>query len=111
MSLIFYDHLIDRQPLVILIDSLDLPAEKKSKFVSLADDILHTGIIEFILQKLHPHHHHAFLNQVQKAPYDPELLKFLQKHIDDQIETQIKAESQRILKLIHRDFGADINQS
>lgn len=102
--LIFYDHLIDKSETIYLIESFDIPPEKKSHLKAIIDDILHTGIMEMILQKLKPHHHKTFLLQLEKSPYDPELLHYLKNHLEGDVEELIKTESQRLLKLIHKDL-------
>ncbi len=102
--ILFYDHLIDKSEVLLLIESLSAPEDKKTKFKNLVDDILHTGLTEFILQKLHPHQHRTFLAQLEKAPYDPELIVFLRQQTNTDIENLIRSEAQRILKLITKDL-------
>ncbi len=104
MSIIFYDHIIDKTDLDTYLNNLEAPPENKNKIKAMADDILHAGILEFILQKLHPHHHHTFLNRVEQVPYDPELIQYLKDHIDDQIELEIQKEANRLKKLILKDL-------
>lgn len=105
MSLLFYDHLINKKDLYDQLESMDIPSESRAKFRTMVDEILHTGLVEFILQKLHPHHHKTFLYQLDHAPYDPELLQYLKDHIDAEVEEQIKLEGERLKKLILRDFS------
>lgn len=102
--ILFYDHLIDKGEVIVLIDSLDIPTEKKSKFKHLVDDILHNGLLEYILQKLHPHQHHRFLSHLETAPYDPELLTFLRRHLGESVETDLQLEAQRLLKNVIKDL-------
>jgi len=104
MSILFYDHLVDISSIEIHLTSLQLKPKKEKKFRQMIDDILHTGILEFILQKLDSHYHRTFLSRLEYAPYDPELLEYLKKHIDDQIEAEITKESQHIQKLILKDL-------
>ena len=104
MSLLFYDHLINKKDLHDRLDSLDLPPESKSNFKKMIDEIIHTGLVEFILQKLHPHQHKTFLHQLDHTPYDPELIQYLRDHIDEEIENQIRDEGERLKKLILRDL-------
>jgi hypothetical protein len=104
MSIIFYDHLIQKQEIIIYIDNLSAPKNHKSRMKQLVDDILHQGIIEFLLQKLHPHEHHTFLTRVHDAPYDPEIISFLKDHIHPEIESEIESEAQKLLKDIVKDL-------
>lgn len=104
MSILFYDHLVNRDEINLKLEKLELQEQEKSKFKTLIDEILHAGVMEFILQKLHPHDHATFLNQLERAPYDPELLSYLKKHIDEKIEESIEKESNRILNLVLKDI-------
>lgn len=104
--ILFYDHLIDKTQVTLIIEKLDAPEEKKSKFKSMVDDILHTNLLEFILQKLHPHKHKTFLSQLDKAPYDPEILAYLRSHVHEDFENDIKVQAQNIIKLIIKDLQA-----
>lgn len=104
MSIIFYDHLIDKKDLEKHLDKLALQGDQRTRFMTLIDEILHNGIVEFILQRLHPHQHKVFLSQLEHSPYDPELLSYLKDHIDQEIESQLKQESERLKKLIIKDL-------
>ena len=102
--IIFYDHLIDNAKIDTYLDNLDIPKSKKSKLKETIDDILHTGLMEFILQKLHPHHHRTFLDNVSHSPYDPELIEYLKHHINDKIEEEVGKQAERLQKLILKDL-------
>lgn len=104
MSILFYDHLIDKSEVVVLIDSLEIPPAKKSRFKTIVDDILHNGILEYLLQKLHPHQHHRFLTHLSTSPYDPELLSFLRRHVGETVDTEIQQEAKRLLSHIIKDL-------
>lgn len=105
--LLFYDHLIDKTEIYLYIDNLDAPEDKKKSFKQTIDDIIHTGIVQFILEKLQPNKHRNFLNQLQQAPYDPELLTYLKNHIDDKIEEEIQKQADRLIRLIKKDFQTE----
>jgi len=104
MSIIFYDHLVDKKDILIIVDDSSAPDNQKAKIKQLIDDVLHQGIIEFILQKLHPHSHSAFLTQVHHAPYDPEIIQYLKEKIDHDIEENIQKETERIIEKIKKDL-------
>lgn len=105
MSILFYDHLIDRTPIHLHLQTLDIPQQKKDSFKQKIDDIIHSGILEVILQKLHPHHHHTFLDQLKNAPYDPHLLVYLKNNAGEDIEKEIIQQSERLIKLILKDLS------
>ncbi len=104
MSIIFYDYLVNKTDLLTHIDKLNAPDNHKGKMKQLVDDIIHQGLVEFILQKLHPHLHHTFLSRVEDAPYDPELIAFLKDHISPDIEKDIQLEADKLIALIKKDL-------
>lgn len=104
MAILFYDHLIDKKELHLHIESVEAPQEKKSNLKQLVDDILHSGLMQFVLSKLPSKKHRTFLNKLHHTPYDPELLDYLKEHIDQEIEDQIQKEFTRLKKLILKDI-------
>ncbi|MBI1871859.1 hypothetical protein HYS10_00380 [Candidatus Collierbacteria bacterium] len=107
MSIIFYDHLVNKTEVLDAIEKMDAPDNHKGKLKQLVDDIIHQGLIEFILQKLHPHHHHTFLTRVNDFPYDPEIIAYLRDHISEDIEKEIRAEADKLIHLIQKDLSTD----
>lgn len=105
MSIIFYDHLVDKQPILILIDKSEGEDNHKSKIKQLVDDILHQGIIEFTLSKLKPKHHKVFLHQLHHAPYNPEILDYLKEKAAQDIEEQIQKHADKLIKKMRKDLG------
>lgn len=86
------------------IERLETNDDQKSRLKKLVDDIVHQGLLEFLLQKLHPHQHDAFLKLVTHAPYDPIILEFLKKHAGDEIEVEIEARGQKLVDEILDDL-------
>jgi hypothetical protein len=105
MSIIFYDHLVNKQDVLILIDQSEGEDNHKSKVNQLIDDILHQGIVEFTLGKLKPKHHRAFLSRLHQAPYDPEILDYLKEKIAQDIEDQIQKHADKLIKKVRKDLG------
>lgn len=105
MSIIFYDHLVDKTEVLLLIENSSQPENHKGKMKQLVDDIIHQGLIEFILQKLHPHQHNTFLTRVENAPYDPELISYLKDHSSVDIEGQLQREAEKLLAEIKKDLS------
>jgi len=105
MSIIFYDHLVNKTEVLNAIDKMDAAENHKGKLRQLVDDIIHQGLIEFILQKLHPHYHHTFLTRVNDAPFDPEIMAYLRDHASDKIENEIRAEAEKLIRLIKKDLS------
>ena len=104
MSIIFYDHLVNKHEIFLYIDNLPEPENHKSKLKHLVDDIIHQGLIEFVLQKLHSHHHRTFLNHLHQTPYDPEIISFLKDHIHPDIETELQEQIDLLLQTIEKDL-------
>lgn len=105
MSIIFYDYLVNKNEVLSTIERMDAPDNHKGKLKQLVDDIIHQGLIEFILQKLHPHHHHTFLTRIHDVPYDPEIIAYLRDHIGPDIEKEIQAEADKLILLIKKDLS------
>jgi hypothetical protein len=104
MSIIFYDHLVNKQEILILIDRSEGEDNHKSKIKQLVDDILHQGIVNFALSKLKPKHHQVFLSRLHHAPYDPEILDYLKEKIAQDIEDQIQTYADKLIKKIRQDL-------
>ena len=104
MSILFYDHLVDKTEVLLFIDHLQEPENHKGKLRQLVDDIIHQGLIEYILQKLHPHQHHTFLTRLEAAPYDPELLGYLKDHISLEFEQDLEKEAEKLVRLTQKDL-------
>lgn len=102
--ILFYDHLVDKTEINIYLDKFDAPDNHKGKIRQLVDDILHQGLLEFILQKLHPHQHTTFLDRFHAAPFDPELLEYLQDHASEDIDKELRTEANRLIALIKKDL-------
>ncbi len=105
MSIIFYDHLINKAEVVLLIERSDQPENHKGKMKQLVDDIIHQGLVEYILQKLHPHQHNTFLSRLEAAPYDPELINYLKDHASPDIEKELQQEAEKLLEEIKKDLS------
>lgn len=105
MPIIFYDHLINKQQILIIVDQSESQDNYKNKIKLLVDDILHQGIVEFILSKLKSKHHQTFLHQLHQAPYNPEILDYLKEKIANDIEEQIQARADQLIQKIRQDLG------
>ncbi len=105
MSIIFYDHLIDKQEILILVDQVKGEETHKNKIKQLIDDVIHQGVVEFTLSKLRPKHHQVFLSHLHQAPYDPEILNYLKEKIAQDIEEQIQNYANKLIKKVRKDLG------
>jgi len=105
MSIIFYDHLVNKGDVLLLIEKSNQPENHKGKMKQLVDDIVHQGLVEYILQKLHPHQHHTFLSRLESAPYDPELIDYLKAHSGPEIEKELGEEADKLLADVKKDLA------
>ncbi|KKT35283.1 MAG: hypothetical protein UW26_C0012G0006 [Candidatus Collierbacteria bacterium GW2011_GWF1_44_12] len=104
MSILFYDHLINKEEVIILIESTDEPENHKSRAKQLVDDIIHQEIINFILDKLEEPKHKTFLYLIEERPYDPEIIIFLQEHVSPTIDRELQEFASSLIEEIKRDF-------
>jgi len=105
MAPLFFDHLVIKTEVIELINKKPEPENQKGKALQLIDDIIYQGIIEHILVKLHPQHHDTFLTQVHERPYDPELIDYLKKNVGPDIEEDIRAAANKMVKKILKDLS------
>jgi len=104
MAILFYDHLITKTEIDGLLESIEEAENQRGKALQLIDDILLQGIINFILEKLEPPHHHTFLTIVHERPYDPEIITYLKEHAGPNIEEDIRSEADKLVKMILVDL-------
>ncbi len=105
--IIFYDHFIDKTEVLNIVELSEDAPNIKGKTKQLVDDILHHGIIEVILEKLHPSKHQTLLLLIEERPYDPEILEYLHEHIGHEIEDIIAARAKELLEEIRQDLLQD----
>lgn len=101
---LFFDHLVIKTQVIEIITQKQEPDNQKGKALQLVDDIIYEGLISHILDRLDPKHHKTFLTEVHDRPYDPEIIAYLKDHIGDDIEDDIRAEADKIIKEILKDL-------
>jgi len=104
MSILFYDHLVKKEEIILLIEQTDNPDNHKSRARQLVDDIIHQEIINFILERLEEKKHHTLLTLIEERPYDPEIILYLQDHISPTIESELSQFASSLVDQIKRDF-------
>lgn len=105
MSILFYDHLVKKEKLIILIDQAEEPENQRNKAKQLIDDIIHQELVNYILERLENSRHRTFLNLVEERPYDPEIITYLQDHISPTVEAEIEAFAKDIVDKIASDLA------
>lgn len=104
MAIIFYDHLVYKTEIHRLIDDSEDEENVKNKAKQLVDDIIHQGIIEYILDSLDSKRHHTFLEILHERPYDPEIIQYLRQHISTEIEEDISRHVNKLIDDIKQDL-------
>lgn len=104
MSIIFYDHLVSKIEIFDHIDSLPDSGSQKGKAKQLVDDIIHQGIVEYILSRLPIPKHKIFLEQLHEQPYDPEIISFLKDHLSPEIETELTKVIDQLIADVKKDL-------
>lgn len=104
MPIIFYDHLFSKTEITDLIDQVEEAENIRGRLHQLVDDILYQGITQMILTKLNEKKHAIFLEMLHDRPYDTEILIFLREHTNQQIESEIKAEAEKLVGSILKDM-------
>jgi hypothetical protein len=104
MAILFYDHLITKNEIIVLISETKEADNQKGRALQLIDDIIYQGIMNLILEKLESGHHNTFLTHVHERPYDPEILSYLKDHISPSIEEEIRLEGSKLIEQIIKDL-------
>ena len=104
MAILFYDHLIIKSEIEEAISASPEAENQKGKALQLIDDIIFQGIVSFLLEKLELHHHRTFLTHVHERPYDPEIIAYLRDHVGPNIEEDLRAEADKLIKMILQDL-------
>ena len=90
MSKIFYDHLVLREEIIVVLDQHELSTEEREELVQLVDETLHHQVLDTILTHLPAEKHEEFLALFHQAPHDLQLLEYLKTETKIDIEGKIK---------------------
>lgn len=104
MSKIFYDQYIILEELETELDSLDFEREEREEIDSLIEEMIHHRVIDRILTNLPREHHEEFLNKFRKAPYDEDLITYINDRIESSVEAHVKEEIEKLKKEIIEDI-------
>lgn len=104
MSRLFYDHLIILEEVEIELDKLELEREEREEVDQLIEEIVHHRILDRILRHLPKEHHEEFLNRLHKAPYDAQLLEYINERVEESVEEHVKDEMEKLKKEILKDI-------
>ncbi|MAG59848.1 hypothetical protein CMO96_03625 [Candidatus Woesebacteria bacterium] len=106
MSKIFYDKYIVLAEVEVGLRKLDLEHEEKQELEHLIDEMVHHRVFDRILTHLPKDHHTEFLDRFHKAPYDAELIDYVDDRIEESVEKHVKDEMEKLKKEILGDIKA-----
>jgi hypothetical protein len=94
MSKIFYDHLIILEELEHHVKNVCETTDEREELWNLIDEIIHHRVLGCIMDKLSHEHHDEFLCRFHEAPYDGDLISYINDKLDieENIEDTIKKE-------------------
>ena len=105
MSKIFYDHLILIEEITSQFNHLDV--DQRQELEELVDQTFHHHVLDVILTNFPKEHHKDFLTRFHVAPHDEALMSYLEECID----TDIKAEIQKVAQKLKKDLLSEIKKS
>lgn len=82
MSTLFFDQIIRTSELEMEIAGIANSPEEKEEFWALIDSILHYQVLHFVLSVLPGDDHLEFMEKFASAPYDTELLTYLNQKLN-----------------------------
>lgn len=101
MSKLFYDHILKLEQIEKTINQIPLDHEEKIEIFKIIDGITHYRILHCILTELPQDQHKAFLTRFQQAPFDEEILDFIedntQKDIIEELKSELESLNQEII--------------
>jgi len=104
MSKLFWDHLIAFETLELDIKQVINDPEELDEMRNLIDEILHHRILGIIFDHLPEEHHEEFLNLFHEAPFDTNLINYINEKSGKDIEAVIKMEADLILTELTGDI-------
>lgn len=104
MSRVFYDRFIVFGEVEQEMDNLELDTEERHELERLIDELVHFRVVDRILRQLPRHFHAEFLDKFHKAPWDEELLAYLDERVEESVEKHVKEEVEKLKKEILEDL-------
>jgi Mg/Co/Ni transporter MgtE len=98
----FYSHLIEIETLIVELDELKLSEGEKKHLALLADETLHTAIIDAILSKLPEDQRRQLLEHLGLEKHD-KVWQILNEHIDE-VEKLIKETASKVKENLRKDI-------
>ncbi len=104
MSRVFYDRFIVFEGVEREMDKLGLDAEERQELEQLVDELVHFRVVDRILSHLPRNFHAEFLDKFHKAPWDEDLLAYLDERVEESVEEHVKDEVGKLKKEILADL-------
>ena len=104
MSRVFYDRFIVFEEVEQEMDKLGLDTEERHELEKLIDELVHFRVVDRILTRLPRNFHAEFLDKFHKAPWDEDLLAYLDERVEESVEKHVKDEVSKLKKEILADL-------
>lgn len=104
MSKIFYDQYIFLEELETELDSCDFEREERDEIDSLIEEMIHHRVLDRLLVNLPKEHHEEFLKKFHSAPYNEDLIAYINSKIESSVEEHVKDEMAKLKKEILEDI-------
>lgn len=99
----FYSHLIEIEPLMLVLNELNIKDHHKRHLAYLIDSSLHHSVMDIILSELSEQDKTIFLTKLHQDPHSPDLMEFLNDRIS-KIEDKIIQAADELKAEIYKDI-------
>lgn len=96
MSKIFYDKYLVLEKLSVYVADKSHDNNEKEELWKIVDELIHHRLMGCILDTLPRQHHEEFLDKFTKAPFDEELMSFLNGKSKKDIKKLIQKEAKKL---------------
>ena len=98
MSILFFDRLIVLDGLDKRLKKIFSSSDERHEMWKYVEEIIHHKVMGCCLENLPNDKHTEFMDMFVRSPYDPYLIKYLDKHTNKDMEKTIKAEIKKLTK-------------
>lgn len=96
MSRVYYDHLVVFERIENIIKLSNLSKEEKLELSDVVDEMIHHRALKTVLEYLPEEDHTEFIDKFFEAPFDSNLVEFINLRIDGDIAIHLEKEFQSL---------------
>ncbi|PWU23732.1 hypothetical protein C5B42_01745 [Candidatus Cerribacteria bacterium 'Amazon FNV 2010 28 9'] len=104
MSTLFYDHLIPWEKVQVTLNGIDATVEEKAIILDHIEEIIHTHMLMYMLERLPQEKHESFIIRFHENPSDITHIGFLREHGTKDIEKEIQDAIQKTVENLLSDL-------